>query len=76
MWKFSTLLPINGVLLLPATVSNNGTHMINCEQYLIMHTVEQKIVRNSEKIAPTVIKIASISVPMPTLLLLISYWLR
>ena len=48
-WNFSTLLPINGVLLLPATVSNIGTHTINCTQYLKMHTAEQKIARNNEK---------------------------
>ena len=47
--NFSTLLPINGVLLLPATVSNIGTHTINFAQYWKMHTAEQKIAHNNEK---------------------------
>ena len=51
MWDFNTLIPITGVLLLPATVSNDGTLTINCTQYLKMHTVEQKIARNNEKIS-------------------------
>ena len=49
MWKFSTLLLINGVELLPAMPGSGGATTINCAQCLKKRTAEQKILRNREK---------------------------
>ena len=49
MWKFSTLLLINSVELLPAMPGSGGVTMINCAQCLKKHTAEQKILYNREK---------------------------
>ena len=69
MWKFSTLLLINGVELLPAMPGSGGATTINCAQCLKKRTTEQKILRNREKGCIADYEKARIWVPIPTLLL-------